>query len=103
VLLLPWRVPPSQPNILSEADAARGTLTRNGTRLKILGLANDPGPPPDSFDVQRESTHRSLQRDPLLAEHIKRLRTVPGGPDHNANLGTGNWGGLAFPLDSRRH
>jgi len=43
----------------------------------------------------------SLQRDPLLAERIKRLRTVPGvGPiNYRAYLGPGDGGCLALPVD----
>ena len=42
----------------------------------------------------------SLQRDPLLADRIKRLRTVPGvGPDHRPDLGPGDGRGLcASPI-----
>ena len=43
----------------------------------------------------------SLQRDPLLAERIQRLRTVPGvGPiNYRAYLGPGDGGCLALPVD----
>ena len=31
----------------------------------------------------------SLQRDPMLTDRIKRLKTVPGaGPDHGTDMGT---------------
>ena len=40
----------------------------------------------------------SLQRDPLLAERIKRLRTIPGvGPDHRTYMGLGDRRCFAFP------
>ena len=45
----------------------------------------------------------SLQRDPVLADRIKRLRTVPGvGPITALNLGTRNRRCLALPHDQER-
>jgi hypothetical protein len=42
----------------------------------------------------------SLQRDPLLAERIKRLRTVPGvGPNYRAHLGTRDRGCITLSID----
>lgn len=33
----------------------------------------------------------SLQRDPVLKERLRRLRTVPGGSDHGTDVGSGDW------------
>jgi transposase len=42
----------------------------------------------------------SLERDPLLADRIRRLRTVPGvGTDHGTDLGAGGRGCFALPVD----
>jgi transposase len=46
----------------------------------------------------------SLQRDPLLAERVKRLRTVPGvGPITAFDLGTGNGRHFPFLFNSTSH
>ena len=42
----------------------------------------------------------SLQRDPLLTERIKRLRTVPGvGTHYCADMGSGDGRDFALPID----
>ena len=45
----------------------------------------------------------SLQRDPLLADRIKRLRTVPGIGPITALTWALEWGGFALPLDQTSH
>ena len=46
----------------------------------------------------------SLERDPLLAERLKRLRTVPGvDPDHRADVGTGDRQRCSLPVDQAGH
>src|ERR1700686_2500176 len=41
----------------------------------------------------------SLQRDPILAERIKRLKTVPGVGHHRTYLGARDRGCIALPVD----
>ena len=42
----------------------------------------------------------SLQRDPVLKERLRRLRTVPGvGPDHGTDVGAGDWRLHAVSID----
>jgi len=46
----------------------------------------------------------SLQRDPLLADRIKRLQDGAwSGPDHSVDLGTGNGRRFPFPFDPTSH
>ena len=45
----------------------------------------------------------SLQRDPVLADRIKMLRTVPGVPDHGTDVGAGDRRCLTLRLDQEGH